>query len=176
MRVRGATLLAATAALAAAFCRKVEAPRIDPVRAIRERVRLRFSPPANGLLTDAEIDAFVRVRKASGRRPPADVAEEMDVDPAEFSWVRARIGDALMALDAQRATDAAAGSYAEALATLRETRRTTRDARAASRIDAEIAALERERSGLRRPISAAPAGRNAARIAPRRAELEQLGP
>ncbi len=176
MRVRAAVLLAATAGLAPASCRKVEAPRLDPVRAIRERVRPAFSPPADGLLTDAEIDTFIRVRKASGRRPPSEVAGEMEVDPAEFAWVRARIGEALMALDAQRATEAAAGSYAEALAGLRETRRTTRDVRTAARIDAEIAALERERSSLRRPIPASPASRNAARIAPRRAELEQIGP
>ncbi len=176
MRVRAAALLAATAALAAASCRRAEAPTLDPVRAIRERVRPRFSPPADGLLTDAEIDAFIRVRTASGRRPPADVAEEMKVDPAEFAWVRTRIAEALMALDAERATDAAADSYAEALAALRETRRTTRDGKAALRIDAEIAALEKERSGLRRPIPASPARRNAAHIAPRRAELERIGP
>jgi hypothetical protein len=96
---------------------------------------------------------------------------------AEFGWVRARIQEALLALDAERAASAAAESYARGTAALREARRATKDPKTAARLDAEIATLERERAGLRR---AAPGSsglaRNAALVSRRRAEIEAAGP
>jgi hypothetical protein len=116
------------------------------------------------------------VKRSAGRRPPADVAEEGSLDPAEFAWVRARIAEALLALDARQVSEGAGETYAAALARLRETRRSTRDAKTAARLDAEIGALERERAALRRPVPASPASKNAALVAPRRGELERLDP
>ncbi len=100
----------------------------------------------------------------------------MEVDPAEFAWVRARIAEALLALDARQVSDAAAETYASALAHLRETRRAAKDPKTAARLDAEIAALEKERAALHRPVPASAASRNAALVAPRRAEIERAGP
>ena len=176
MRPRSCLLLAALAALAASSCRKLEAPRLDAVRAFEAKVRPRFTPPADGLLTNAQLDAYLKVLHESGRRPPSDVAESMGVDPAEFAWVRARIAEALLALDGRQVSDTAAENLAAALSRLRETRRATRDSRTAARLDTEIAALEKERAALHRLVPASPASRNGALVAPRRAELERYGP
>ncbi len=100
----------------------------------------------------------------------------MGVDPGEFGWVRARITEALIALDARQVGDAAYEAYGTALVRLRETRRSTRDPKSAARLEAEIAALERERGTLRRSDSASAASKNGARVAARRAELERVGP
>jgi hypothetical protein len=172
---RLAVLVAAGLAVLPA-CRKLESGQRDAVAALRARVRPQFQPPADGLLTDAQIDLFVRVRKAAGRRPPSDVAGETGADPVELAWVRARITEALLALDARQVADSANEVYANALARLKETRRAARDPKAAARLDSEIAALEKERAGLRGGDGASPASRNAARVAPRRAELERVGP
>jgi len=168
--------LALSVLAAAPACRRFETSELDAVRALRARAGPRFQPPADGLLTDAQVDMFLRVRLAAGRRPPSEVATEQGVDPAEFAWVRARIAEALVALDARQVGDAAYDAYGSAIARLRETRRATRDPRASARLDTEIATLERERSTLRRTEAAAPASRNAARIAGRRAELDRVGP
>jgi hypothetical protein len=174
-RGRLAILLAAAVAALPA-CRKLETRELDAVRALKARARPRFQPPADGLLTDAQIEMFLKVRQAAGRRPPSEVAADMGVDPAELAWVRARITEALLALDARQVGEAAYESYGTALARLREGRRTTRDPKAAARLDAEIAVLERERGTLRRSDSASPASKNGARVAARRGEIERIGP
>ncbi len=167
----------ALAALAAGpGCRKFGTRQLDAVRSLRANAGPRFQPPADGQLTDAQLEMFLRVRRTAGRRPPSEVASELGVDPAEFAWVRARIVEGLVALDSQRVGDAAFDAYGAALARLRETRRATTDPRTAGRLDAEIATLERERATLRRPEPASPATRNAVRIAARRGELEKIGP
>jgi hypothetical protein len=176
MRPGRLALLAAALAAALAACRKLDTKDLDRVRALAARARPRFQPPADGLLTEAQVDMVVRVRRAAGRRPPSDVASEMGLDPAELAWARARITEALLALDAKQVADSAYETYGAAIARLRETRRATRDARAAVRLDAEIAALERERGGLKRGEAATAVSRNGARVAPRRAELERAGP
>jgi len=168
--------LALSVLAAAPACRRIETSEIDAVRALRARAGPRFQPPADGLLTDAQVDMFLRVRKTAGRSPASEIPTGRGVDPAEFAWVRARIAEALVALDARQVGDAAYDAYGSAIARLRETRRATRDARAAARLDTEIATLERERSTLRRTEAASPASRNAMRIAGRRTELERAGP
>jgi hypothetical protein len=173
----GLALVVAAGVLCAGGCRKLESRELDPVRALRERARLAFRPPADGTLTAAQIDTFLKVRRAVGEQSESAVARTMGVDLAELAWVRARIVEALLALDARQVTDAALESYASGLARLRETRQQTRQPGAASRLDAEIAGLEKERASLRRtgPEDAA-ASRNGALVAPRRAEIEKLGP
>ena len=165
------------AALAAApGCRKLDTRELDAVRALRARARPSFRPPADGLLTGAQVETFLRVRQAAGRRPPSEVAQEMGVDPVEFAWVRARIVEAFLALDARQVGEGAYETYGATLNRLRDARRATRDPRAATRLDVEIATLERERGTLRRADATSPASRNAALLAPRRAELERVGP
>ena len=169
-------LLVLAVLAAAPGCRKLETRERDAVRALRARARPRFQPPSDGLLTDAQVETFLRVRRAAGRRPASEVAIEMGVDPVEFGWIRARIVEALVALDARQVGDGAYESYGAALARLRDARRSTRNPRAAARLDAEIATLERERSTLRHADETSPAARNATRVAPRRGELERIGP
>jgi len=159
-------------------CKRVESRPLDPVRAIRSRVEGRFREPADGRITEAQIDLYLRVRRAAGAAgSDADAARGMGVSPAEFDWVRGRIIEALRALDSRKVADAALESYSRAIATLREARRGAGDPGAAARVDAEIAALERERAALRKPDPPGPAvSANAARIAARRAAIESVGP
>jgi hypothetical protein len=173
-RATGALLLALTA-LSAAGCRKLAPKDLDAVRALRARALPRFQPPADGVVTDAQLDAYVKFKRAAGNRSEADTAAALGADPAEMAWVRARIVEGLLALEARQVTDAVFDSYGSAIARLRETRRSERDTKVAARLDAEIAGLERERATLRKGDSAgAAAAKNAARIAPRRAELAAL--
>ena len=176
MRTLAALLALVLSAGCGFACRKLETRELDAVRALRERARPGFQPPADGLLTDAQIEMFLKVRRAAGRRPPSEVARSLGVDPAEFAWVRARITEALVALDARQVGDASYEAYGAAISRLREARRSTRDPKAAARLDAEIVALERERGTLRRSEAASPSSRNAGRVAARRAELERVGP
>jgi hypothetical protein len=165
------------ATLASAGCKRLEPRKLDPVSAIRSHVELRFQPPADGLLTNAQLDMYLRVRRAAGSGSDAETALQLGIDPFEFVWVRARIVEAIVALDSRQVAEAALESYARAIATVREARRSARDAQTAARLDGEIAGLERERSTLRKGEGPTPQMvRNAARVAPRRAEIESLGP
>jgi hypothetical protein len=165
------------AMLAGAGCRRIEPQTLDPVRAIRSRVETRFRPPESGQITNAQIDLYLGIRRAAGAGSDAEAARAAGKDPAEFEWVRGRIVEAFQALDAKQVTLAAAEQYARSLAVLREVRRGLRAPQAAARIDAEIAALERERAALRKGDALAPQiARNAALVAPRRAEIASVGP
>ena len=88
---------------------------------------------------------------------------------------RHAIAEALLAIDSREATAAVVESYGRALAALREARKGA-DPSSAAKIDAQIAALERERAGLRRPdpLLAAVAA-NAGRVERRRTEIESAG-
>jgi hypothetical protein len=176
MRRATFVLLLALALLATGACRKLESKDLDAVRALRDRALPRFRPPADGVVTDAQLDAYVKLRRAAGNRSEAEAVVALGADPAEIAWVRARIAEALLVLDAKQVTDTVSESYGAAIARLRETRRSERDPKTAARLDAEIAGLERERAALRRGEGPGPAvAKNAARIAPRRAELAALG-
>jgi len=171
-----AFVLVMTAMLPAAGCRKLEKRDLDGVRALRARAQPRFHPPADGVFTDAQLDTFLKVRRAARTGTEAQAASAVGADPVEIAWVRARIVEALLVLEASQVTEAASDSYGAALARLREARRSTRDPRTAARLDVEIAGLERERASLRKGEPPAPSSlKNAARLAPRRAELLALG-
>ncbi len=171
---RAAVLGVLGAVLLAAGCRKLQAGASNPVQAIRRRVELRFRPPADGLLTDAQLDLFVRSAREGGGQRAGQAGSA--IDPVELEWVRGRIIEALIALDAKRVTGAALEVDAKAIADLQAARRGARDPRTAARLDVEIAALERERASLTGGGGSPTISSNAARIAPRRAEIESLGP
>src|ERR1700687_531330 len=105
-------------------CRRIQPPRLDPVRALRPR----FMAPADGLLTDAQIERFLKVRREARPVGGPSGLRAINADPAEFAWVRARVREAMLALEADRVAAAAAESYARALAALREARRAGRGA------------------------------------------------
>lgn len=137
-----------------------------------------FHPPADGRLTDAQIDTYVRVRKAmSAAGSETEAATRLGVSPAEFDWVRGRIVEALLALDSRQATTAVVDGYGRALTALREARQGSVQASSARRVEAEIAAFERERQATRRPdplVSVVAA--NAAKVEKRRAEIQSAAP
>jgi hypothetical protein len=139
-------------------------------------LRPEFTPPADRLLTDPHLDLYVKVRRAARERSESDAARALGVDPDEFARVRARIVEALVALDESRVRRAAAETYARTIASLRQTLRSVRDAQTARTVEAQIAGLERERAGMRArgplPVDIAA---NARKVAARRAELEAAG-
>lgn len=176
---RGAALLLAILLAAVlAGCKRSEPGTLDPVRAIRGRVEPRFRAPADGRLTDAQIDKYLKVRRAiHGTASEAEAAHELGVDPAEVDWIRARIVEAFSVLDTRRVAEAGAEAYTRAIASLRQAREAARDSRTAAMLDAEIAAAERERAALKTPDPGPPAAAaNAVRVASRRAEIEAVGP
>ena len=162
----------------AVACGRTERASAEAVRAVRSRLEPGFQPPADGRLSNAQIDMYLRVRRAAaGAGSDAEAARRVGVSPAEFDWVRGRIVDALLALDSRQATAAVIESYGRAIAALREARRGALDAASATRVENEIAALERERAALRRPDALLTVvAANAARVEPRRAEIEAAGP
>jgi hypothetical protein len=173
-----AILLIAMPALSQfAACRRVEPRKLDPGRVLKSAVQPGFTAPADGLLTDKQIETFLRVRREKRGELDPDARSATDADPAEFAWIRTRVREAMLALESDRVAVAAAESYARGLAVLREARRSARDAKTIGRLDSEIAALERERASLRKskPLPATVL-KNAARLAPRRAEIEAAGP
>ena len=136
-----------------------------------------FRAPADGVLSDSQIDQFLRVRRASKGRTDAEAARALGIPPEEFAWARARIVEALAALDDRRVREASAEVYAKTLAQMRAARAAVRDPQRARIVDEQIAVLERERASLRREATAAPALQmNMQRVAGRRAELEPLAP
>jgi len=141
---------------------------------------LRFQPPADGVITDAQLERYIRVRRGAKARTDSDSARAVGVDPDEVAWVRARVDEALIEADSRRVRAASDEVYARTIASLRETRKSVRDPATARSVDEQIAGLERERATLRRASAAAPAVvENARKVAARRADLESppgLGP
>jgi hypothetical protein len=174
-----ARLAPAALLLFALTCRRSpQAPDgIDrPSAAALERLALgpRFQPPADGLLTDAMIDRYARIRAASkGGAAGAETARGFGVSSEELAWVEARIVEALAALDTRRLRNASEETYNRAIASLKRTRDSVRDREILRTLNDQIAALEKERASLK-SLEAVPASilANSRRVAPRRAELE----
>jgi hypothetical protein len=161
-------------AVAGARCRggKAAAPPPRPASA-EEALHPHFEPPVDRLLTDRHLDLYVKVRRASRDRSESDAARALGVDPDEFAWARARIVEALVALDETRVREASAETYARTIASLRQTLRSVRDPQTARTIESQIAGLERERAGMRRPDPVpVEIAANARKVSARRAELE----
>lgn len=169
-----ASLAAAASLLAGSACRQGK-PGRPPAGTGAPLVLLprRFEPPADGLLTDRHLDLYGKVRRAARERSESDAARALGVDPDEFAWVRARVVEALVALDSSRVRDASSQTYARAIASLRTTLKSVRDPRTSRTVESQIAALERERAGMRRSDPLPPAlAANTRKVAARRSELE----
>jgi hypothetical protein len=137
----------------------------------------RFQPPADGLVTGEQVEQFIRVRRAAKGRTDAETAQALGLLPEEIAWTRARIVEALVALDERRVREASSDVYAKALASMKSARSETRAREDARVLDEQIAALERERGAVRReetPPSALAS--NMRRVSSRRAELEAIAP
>jgi hypothetical protein len=170
-----AFLLAATLTVTACGNGTPAAQRLTRAAAesARRAVPVAFRPPADGLLTDAQIERYIRVRRAAKGRTDAQASRAVGVDPDEFAWIRARVAEALLESDRRRVRAASDEVYGKTIASLRETRRGIRDAATARSVDEQIAGLERERASIRKPETVAPAvGYNARKVAARRAEID----
>ena len=161
-----------------AACRRApDSPRLPPGPASRLQPILRFRPPADGLLTDPQIDRYLRARRAAKGRSEQDAATAVGADPEEFAWVRTRIVEAVAALEEKRVRAAADETYARTVAAVKETRKSVKDRETLRSMDEQIAGLERERASVRRPPSLSPAiAANARRVAARRAEIDAVAP
>jgi hypothetical protein len=133
----------------------------------------RFRPPADGLLTDAEVERYIRVRRGARGRSEQEAARAVGVDPEELVWVRSRVVEALVFLDTAQVRTGAEATYARTIASLKEAVRSVKDRETLRRMNEQIALLERERANLK-PPEAPPAAvaANARRLAPRRSDLE----
>jgi len=172
---------AAGLALALAFapaCRggasRAELERLARQSQARLNATLKFRPPADGIITDAQLERYIRVRRAAKTRSDSDAARAVGVDPDEVAWVRARVDEALIEADSRRVRTASDEVYARTIASLRETRKSVKDPAIARSVDEQIAGLERERATFRRGSSGAPAAvaENARKVAAKRADLE----
>jgi hypothetical protein len=134
----------------ATACERSHRGAAAPAPAARPPSSARFQPPADGLLRPAHIDAYVRVRRAAKGRSDADAARAVGVSPDELAWTRARIVEALVALEADRVRRASLDVYGRTLASLRRTLDSLRDPESARRVQEQLAAIERERDSLRR--------------------------
>lgn len=164
----------ATALLLTCVSCRDEAPRQGTKRAFPAVASIvRFKPPADGLLTDTQIDRYIRVRRASRGRTDDEATTAVGVDAEEFAWARARILEALVFLETTQVRGAAEGTYARTIASLREASRGAKDAETRRKLEEQIAAMERERAGLKTPDTTPPAVvANARRISPRRTEIQ----
>jgi hypothetical protein len=178
-RARAALLLVSAVALAASGgCGNGDSAagrltRVARASGARLRARAGFQPPADGLLTDAQIDRYVKVRRAAKGRSDEDAARAVAVDPDEFAWVRSRVIEALLEADRRRVRTASDEVYAKTIASLRETRRAVHDAATGRSLDEQIAGLERERATLHKAEPVLPAiAANSRKVAARRSELD----
>jgi hypothetical protein len=171
-----ALFLLSGAILGAAGCRgekPAAAPRAGGSPALIAKPG--FEPPTDRLLTGRHLDLYVKVRRAAKDRSEADAARALGIDPDEFAWVRARIVEALVAEDEARVREAAAATYDRTIASLRKTLESVRDRETARTIQSQIAALERERGGMRSPDPLpSDIAANARLVGNRRAELEAV--
>ncbi|MGH9317109.1 MAG: hypothetical protein ACRD1P_08385, partial [Thermoanaerobaculia bacterium] len=156
MGLGGRLLACALLALLAAGCRESGRVASNVVRrGVRIGPVIRFRPPANGLLTSAQLGLYIRVRQAARGGPDEDAVQAVGADPEQFVWVRARIVEALITLDTRRVRAASEESYARTLAALSETRKSVQDEDTLRTLDEQIAGLERERT-LWRPLEPVP--------------------
>jgi len=182
--VRRAVVAALALSAAVLACRRNgPRPAVDPAKAIRRLPGASllptpaFRPPADGILTADQVDRFLRVRRAAKGRTDSESARALGISPEEISWTRARIVEALVALDERRVREASAEVYARTLATLRATRAGMTNPDRAKALEEQIATLERERSSLRSTETPGPAlAANMQRVASRRAEIDPLAP
>jgi hypothetical protein len=155
-------------------CRQSEigSPSRSAVPAVRSAAR--FVPPADGLVTDAQLDRYVKVRRAARGRTDEKTAQAVGVNAEELAWVRSRVLEAVVYLETTQVRNAADGTYARTIASLKEAAKGARDRETIRKLEEQIAALERERASLKTADATPPAViANARKIAPRRAELEQ---
>jgi hypothetical protein len=170
-------LLEAGLAFSSAACRKIDRSSLPAVRSLPGRLAPRFQAPANGEITPAQVDLYLRVRRAGRHGSDIEAARALGLDPVEFVWVRSRVLEAVAYLEARRVREGASEAWTRSIAVLREARRETSDARAAARLDAEIGALQREAAATRQADAGLAAGaRNAPKIAARRAEIDAVAP
>ncbi len=120
IRARARVSIVAAAGLAAlasgAACKRIEAPRLKAVGAFNRVARPAFQPPTDSLLTPAQVALFLRIRTGARGGSLGEALAAVGADPGEFAWVRARIQEALLALDADRVFAASAESYARGIA------------------------------------------------------------
>jgi hypothetical protein len=172
-------LLLAWVALACRRSPRPPAPISDGTAAAARAlgIPVPFQPPADGLVTDEQLDQFLRVRRAAKGRTDAENARALGLSAEEVAWTRARIVEALAALDEKNVREASAESYSKSVAALRAARAEAATPEQRRTLEDQIAVLDRERASLRRedtPTAALAA--NMRRVAARQADLAAVAP
>jgi hypothetical protein len=134
----------------------------DAAQVIREAAAARYTPPADGRLTDGQVRMYLLVRErecrireaaaleAQGRRAAADLraAQEVKVNPKQYAWVRERVLEAEAAATTQALYQRMAAGREQLLARMRRDRDALTD-------PARRAAAEREIDDWKRGLQAA---------------------
>jgi hypothetical protein len=140
----------------------------DAAQVIREAAAARYTPPADGRLTDGQVRMYLLVRErecrireaaaleAQARRAAADpraaadlrAAQEVKVNPKEYAWVRERVLEAEAAATTQALYQRMAAGREQLLARMRRDRDALTD-------PARRAAAEREIDDWKRGLQAA---------------------
>jgi hypothetical protein len=169
-------LLLPAFALAVGACREApsggNADRESRRPALTEREAYR--PPADGILTAVQIEAFLRVREATvrsysspGARAPLEGEEEISratlarapemraarqlaVPPEEYLWVRERILEAEAAASTAKLNADVLALLEKTLASLRSRRPSAPDEASRQLLDEQIASFEAEAVRVRR--------------------------
>jgi hypothetical protein len=147
----------------------------DAAQVVREAATVRYTPPADGRLTDGQVRMYLLVRErecrireaaaleAQGRRAAAGAdrserplaaaedlraAQEVKVNPKEYAWVRERVVEAEAAATTQTLYQKMAAGREQLLARMRRDRDALTD-------PAQRAAAEREIEDWKRGLQAA---------------------
>jgi len=121
------------------------------------------------------IDRYVRIRAAAKGRSETEAARGFGMDSDELVWVRARVVEALAALDARKVRSASEESYSRAIASLKRTRDSAKEKETLRTLNEQITALEKEKASLK-TLEGLPASimANSRRVAARRTALETV--
>jgi septal ring factor EnvC (AmiA/AmiB activator) len=108
----------------------------DAAEVVREAAAVRYTPPADGRLTDGQVRMYLKVRErecrireaaafeAQRRRAAADLraAQEVKVNPKEYAWVREQVLEAEAATTTQTLYQKMAAGREQLLARMRRDR------------------------------------------------------
>jgi hypothetical protein len=158
----------------------VVAPETGPSAKLHAAVaRSRYDPPADGFLSDEQVEMYLRVREREqqdrhqpGGPPVPDVdllaAHELHVNLKEFLWVKARVVEAKAAGAALLLLQQMGPIKRQAIARLEAQKAASQDPAEKARIEAQIAGLK---AGEKRAAAeVTPAARHNAELLTRYAE------
>jgi hypothetical protein len=141
---------------------------VEQQRLVRE-ARERFTPPADGRLTEKQVAAYARARRgaregdADSGEASLDFARRGGMNGEEFLWVRQRVFDAVLSIEQADAQRRNTETFRRSIESLRRVLASTSDPATRATVERQIAELERESADSERAgARSAPGGGAAA--------------